>query len=78
MGTIQQNNNVIDGVNLRAEAKRFTYRRCKVLTLMSIPQKGGGHSLIKAGKDVRQVQNFSKNLTPGQSFHCKITKFQFK
>ena len=25
-GTIPQNNNMIDGVNLRAEAKRFTHR----------------------------------------------------
>ena len=32
VGTIEQNSNVIDGVNLRAEAKRFTHRRCKVLT----------------------------------------------
>ena len=30
--TIQQIDNVTDGVNLRAEAKRFTHRRCKVLT----------------------------------------------
>ena len=29
----QQNNNVIYVVNLGAEAKRFTHRRCKVLTL---------------------------------------------
>ena len=28
----QQNNNVIYVVNLGAEAKRFTHRRCKVLT----------------------------------------------
>ena len=32
VGTIQQNNNIIDGVNLRAETKRFTHRRCKELT----------------------------------------------
>ena len=29
---IQQNNNVIYVVNLGAEAKRFTHRRCKILT----------------------------------------------
>ena len=33
----QQNNNVIYVVNLGAEAKRFTHRRCKVLT-----RRGGG------------------------------------
>ena len=32
----QQNNNVTYVVNLGAEAKRFTHRRCKVLT------RGGG------------------------------------
>ena len=32
----QQNNNVIYVVNLGAEAKRFSHRRCKVLT------RGGG------------------------------------
>ena len=32
VGTIQQNNNVRDGVNLRAEVKLFTHRQCKVLT----------------------------------------------
>ena len=40
----QQNNNVIYVVNLRAEAKRFTHRRCKVLT------RGGrvGHLSLKS------------------------------
>ena len=32
VGTIHQNNNVIDGVNLGAEAKRITHGQCKVLT----------------------------------------------
>ena len=32
VGMIQQNNNVRDGVNLRAEVKLFTHRQCKVLT----------------------------------------------
>ena len=32
MGMIQQNYNVTDRVNYRANAKRFTYRRCKQLT----------------------------------------------
>ena len=32
VGTIQQNNNVIDGVNLRTEAKRITHGQRKVLT----------------------------------------------
>ena len=47
MGTIQQNNNVIDGVNLRAEAKRFTHTHTHTMQsidTMSIPQEGGrGH-----------------------------------
>ena len=58
---IQQNNNVIDGVNLRAETKRFTYRQWKVLTECQFLKRGvGSISLIKVGKDVRQVQNLSK------------------
>ena len=81
MGTIQQNNNVIDGVNLRAEAKRFTHRRCSIDTVMSIPREGRGISLIKAGNDVRQVQSFSKK-NHGQRFPefqtAKLTKFQYK
>ena len=47
--TIQQIDSVIYVVNLGAEAKRFTHRRCKVLTL-SIPQEGEwGGNLPKKG-----------------------------
>ena len=31
METIQQNNSVIDGVNLRTDTKRITHGQCKVL-----------------------------------------------
>ena len=41
----QQNNNVIYVVNLGAEAKRFTPRRCKVLTRRG---GGGGHLSSKS------------------------------
>ena len=34
--TIQQNNNVIDGVNLGTDAKRITHGQCKVLTLCQL------------------------------------------
>ena len=53
---------MIDAVNLGAEAKRFTHRRCKVLTQCQF-LKGwgvGGISLIKVGKDVQQVQNLGQ------------------
>ena len=32
VGMIQQNNNVIDGGNLRTEVKQITHGQCKVLT----------------------------------------------
>ena len=55
----QQNNNVTYVVNLGAEAKRFTHRRCKVLT------RGGGGGEGGASKfkiEARQkLQNFSTN-----------------
>ena len=44
VGTVQQNNNMIDGVNLRAEAKQFTHRRCKVLTQCQFSKRGVGAS----------------------------------
>ena len=53
----QQNNNVIYVVNLGAEAKRFTHRRCKVLT-----RGGGGGGASKLEIEARQkLQNFSTN-----------------
>ena len=69
--TIQQIDNVTDGVNLRAEAKRFTHRRCKVLTYCQFI-KGGGCLPVNVGTDVPRVQNLGrakflqKNLIPGQ------------
>ena len=52
----QQNNNVIYVVNLGAEVKRFTHRRCKVLT------RGGGGGAFKFEIEARQkLQNFSAN-----------------
>ena len=71
VGTIQQNNKVIDRVNLRAEAKRSTHRRCKVLIQCHFLKRGWGISLIKAGKDVRQVQNL------GQARFLKKPRFCF-
>ena len=57
----QQNNNVIYVVNLGAEAKRFTHRRCKVLTRWG----GGGGGADGASKleiEARQkLQSFSTN-----------------
>ena len=71
--TIQQNHNMIYVVNLGAEAKRFTHRRCKVLIQCQFLKRGGGGggwaNLPNIIKDVRQVQN------RGQA---KITKFQYK
>ena len=64
---IQQNNNVIYVVNLGAEAKRFTHRRCKVFTQCQFLKRGGGDGGISLIKDVQQMQN------RGQA---KITKFQ--
>ena len=53
----QQNNNVIYVVNLGAEAKRFTHRRCKVLT-----RGGGGDEASTFEIEARQkLQNFSTN-----------------
>ena len=57
----QQNNIVIHVVNLGAEAKRFTHRRCKVLT-----RRGGGAGgrwgISKFQIEARQkLQNFSTN-----------------
>ena len=70
---IQLNNNVIYVVNLGTEAKRFTHRRCKVLTQCQFLNGGGGGGGGGGGisliKDLRQVQN------RGQA---KITKFQHK
>ena len=55
----QQNNNVIYVVNLGAEAKRFTDRRCKVLTRGG---GGGGDGASKHEIEARQkLQNFSTN-----------------
>ena len=52
----QQNNNVIYVVNLGAEAKRFTHRRCKVLT------RGGADGASKLEIEARQkLQSFSTN-----------------
>ena len=45
---------MIDGINLRAKAKRCTHRRCEVLTQCQFPKRGvggGGISLIKGGTD---------------------------
>ena len=42
----QQNNNVIYVVNLGAQAKRFTHRQCKVLTLGGEGGGGGGGWVI--------------------------------
>ena len=49
----QQNNNVIYVVNLGAEAKRFTHRRCKVLT------RGGASKFEIEAR--QKLQNFSTN-----------------
>ena len=59
----QQNNNVIYMVNLGADSKRFTPRRCKVLT-----RKGGGDGASKFEIEARQkLQNFSTNDVTHQS-----------
>ena len=56
----QQNNNVIYVVNLGAEGKRFTHRRCKVLTRGG--GGGGGDGASKFEIEARQkLQNFSTN-----------------
>ena len=64
MGTIQQNNNVIDEGKLRAEVKRFTHRRCKILTQCQFLKRRVGEgvatSLIKVSKYVWQVQNLGQ------------------
>ena len=68
----QQNNNVICVVNLGAEGKRFTHKRCKVLTQCQFLKRGGGGGGMGAspkyrmcGKckiEIRQKsQNFSTN-----------------
>ena len=44
----QQNNNVIYVVNLGAEAKRFTHRRCKALTRRGGGRGGMGHLSSKS------------------------------
>ena len=54
----QQNNNVIYVVNLGAEAKRFTHRRCKVLT------RGGG-----GGGEMEPQISKSR---PGKSFKISV------
>ena len=43
-----QHNNVIYVVNLGAEAKRFTHRRCKVLTRGGGGGGGMGHLSLKS------------------------------
>ena len=51
----QQNNNVIYVVNLGAEGKRFTHRRCT-------GGGGGGDGVSKFEIEARQkLQNFSTN-----------------
>ena len=58
----QQNNNVIYVVNLGAEAKRFTHRRCKVLTRGGGEGGRGGDGAFKFEIEARQkLQNFSTN-----------------
>ena len=52
----QQNNNVIYVVNLGAEAKRFTPRRCKVLT-----RRGGGG-----------MGHVSSKSRPGKSYKISV------
>ena len=44
VGTIQLKNNVMDGVNIRTEAKRITHGQCKALTSCQL--------LVNAKKDV--------------------------
>ena len=55
----QQNNNIIYVVNLGAEAKRFTHRRCKVLTL------GGGGGGGRMG-------HLSSKSGPGKSYNISV------
>ena len=60
----QQNNKVIYVVNLGAEAKRFTHRRCKVLTRGG----GGGDGAFNFEIEARQkLQNFSTNNVTHQN-----------
>ena len=56
----QQNNNVIYVVNLGAEAKRFTHRRCKVLT------RGGGASKFEI------EGHLSSKSRPGKSYKISV------
>ena len=67
-------------------AKRFTHRRCKVLTQCELVKKGvgGGISLTKVGKDVLQVQNLGQtkflkktpNFTGKVSMNFRLQKSQ--
>ena len=54
---IQQNNNVIYVVDLGAEAKLFTHRRCKVLT------RGGGGG---------GMGHLSSKSRPGKSYKISV------
>ena len=55
----QQNNIVIYVVNLGAEAKRFTHRRCKVLT-----RRGWG--------DRGEMGHLSSKSRPGKSYKISV------
>ena len=55
----QQNNNVTYVVNLGAEAKRFTHRRCKVLTRGG---EGGGEGMGP----------LSSKSRPGKSYKISV------
>ena len=64
----QQNNNVIYVVNLGAEAKRFTHRRCKVLTQWQFLKRGdgGGGHLPNIGCEA------SAKLRPGKNHKISV------
>ena len=57
----QQNNNVIYVVNLGAEAKRFTHRRCKVLT------RGGGEGGVGG-----EMGHLSSKSRPDKSYKISV------
>ena len=57
----QQNNNEIYVVNLRAEAKRFTHRRCKALT-----RRGEG------GRGEGGMGHLSSKSRPGKSYKISV------